>query len=185
MNTNLLLASIIILLFFFISFLIIKKFFIPLFFKPGLKKNEVKNYLEKKDLKFLDSRLLTKEEKKEYGNRKSDETFLERIYSIKSYYIITALSVQNNQIQLFRLEIKNWLITYPKWAYELIIRKKIKSKREIYFEEIKNPKKIFEAEKALQGNVEIKDKCPACNNPIAANEKNCSECGLVLNIIQI
>ena len=182
-STDLFLASIIILLFLFISFLTIKYLFIPLFFKPDIDKNEVKIFLEKKNLVFIDARPLTTQERKENDFRSNDETFLERIYSIKSHYLITAFSAQKNQIKLYRLEIKNWMITYPKWAYEAIIGKKIKNKRELNFYQIKDSNKIREAEKIIQGRILIKDKCPACNNPISANDKICSECGLALSII--
>ena len=182
-SNNIILALIVVLIILSVFILIIRNFLIPLFFRPKFHSTEIFPFLEKRGLSFIDSTYLTKAKRRKFDSKKSDKSILEKFISVKSDYLITVFSKQQNEVQLFLLEINNWLFPYPKWIYETLVGKRIENRRELNFTEINNPEKLKIAQKSYKNEVIIKDKCPACNNRISPADKVCSDCGLTLNII--
>ena len=182
-STNIILAIIVILTILLVFILIIRNFLIPLFFRPKFHPTEIFPYLEKRGLSFIDSTYLTTAKRRNFNSKKGDKSILEKFISVKSDYLITVFSKQQNEVQLFLLEINNWLFPYPKWIYEILVGKRIKNRRELNFIEVTDPENLKKAQKANKNEVIIKDKCPACNNAISQEDKVCSDCGLTLNLI--
>ncbi|WP_298529483.1 zinc ribbon domain-containing protein [uncultured Christiangramia sp.] len=139
--------------------------------------------MERESLSFINSDFITKAQRKKIDSLKSDESIIEKFISVKSNYLITVFSQQQNEIQLFILEIKNWLFPYPKWIYETLVGKRIENSRELNFIQITDREQLENARNAYVNEVIIKDRCPACNNVVSARDKVCADCGLTLNII--
>jgi hypothetical protein len=181
-STNIILAIIVVLIFLSVVILIIRNFLIPLLFQPKFHPTEIFPYLEKRGLSFIDSNYLTTAKRRKFHFKKSEESILEKFITVKSDYLITVFSKQQNEVQLFLLEINNWLFPYPKWIYETLVGKRIENRRELNFTEVTNPEKLKKAQKSYKNEIIIKDKCPACNNRVSPENKVCSDCGLTLNI---
>jgi hypothetical protein len=150
-----------------ICFLITKYFLNPFFLKPKIKTSEIIKFLNKKKLIFIEYKALNRKEKqRNVFNQKKELTF-DKIFSTKSEYKIIGFSQDENKYKIYWAEIKSW--------------HRLFGKPNVNFIEGKDSKLLNELQKEYNHEIiNVKDKCPACNNGLLKNETECKNCGLNL-----
>ena len=150
-----------------VSFLIIKYFLYPLFFKPKLNTSEIIEFLNKKECSLIEYKTLNKKEKRRNLFNQDKGLTFDNLISVKSEYKIIGYSQYENKHKIYWTEIQSWLPPF--------------GKRILNFIEEKDAELLNGLQKEYnQEIISVTDNCPACNNGILTNETECKNCGLNL-----
>ena len=161
--------------------LTIRYFLVPLFFMPKLNSSETFEFLENKNLKFIEKRELNKLEKELNPYNYKKRFSLKKIFSERTEYIVVGFSESKKEYYFFWLELTQWFFLYMKFFFEILIGQKIEKSRNLIFKEITENQILTELKKDYETKaILITDKCPACQNAISDKIPECPNCGLNL-----
>ncbi len=164
-----------------IWFLIVKYFLHPLFFKPKLNSTETFDFLERKNLVFIEKRELNKNEKKLNPFNYKKGISLKKMFSERAEYIVVGFSKSEKEYHFFWLELTQWFLFHIKFFYEVLTGQKIEQRRNLIFKKITENRILNELKKVYETKtVLITDKCPACQNTVSDKITECPNCGLNL-----
>ena len=164
-----------------ICVLIVKYFLYPLFFKPNLNSSETFEFLQDKNLEFVEKRELNKKEKKLNPFNYKKGISLKKMFSERTEYIVVGFSESKKEYYFFWLELTQWYLLHMKFFFEILTEQKLGKRRNLIFKEISENQILTELKKAYETKtVLITDKCPACQNTVSDKITECSNCGLNL-----
>ncbi len=170
-----------ILIAFSIWFLIVKYFIIPLFFKPKINTDETFDFLKKEKLVFVDKRELNKYEKELNPFEYKMQFSIVRMFSVSSEYIVICFSESHNEYRFYWLKLNQWYLFYMKFLFEILTGERIEKSRKLEFKKIEDNHVLNNLKNEYRvKSVSISDNCPACQNQISIDAKECPNCGLSL-----
>lgn len=164
-----------------IWFLTIKYFLYPLFFKPKLNSSETFEFLQNKNLEFIEKRELSKTEKRLNPFNYKKGFSLKKMFSERTEYVLVGFSESKKEHYFFWLELTQWSLLHMKFFLEILTGEKIGKRRNLIFKEITENQILTELKKVYEPKtVLITDKCPACQNAVSDKITECPNCGLNL-----
>jgi hypothetical protein len=150
-----------------ICILIIKYFLFPLFLKPKINTSEIIKFLNEKECSLVEFKTLNRKEKNRNIFKVTKGMRLKNITSVKSEYKIIGLAESENIYKIYWLSLQSFLLLF--------------GKRSLNFIEEKDSEILNQIQKEYsQEIIKITNKCPACNNQIYINDRECENCGLNL-----
>jgi len=166
-----------------IWFLVIKYFLHPLFFKPKLNSIETFEFLQNKNLRFIEKRELNRLEKNSNPFNYKNGISIKNMFSERTEYVVVGFSESKKEHHFFWLELTQWYLFHLKFFFEIFTEQTLGKRRSLIFKEIDNKELLTELKKVyLTETVLITDKCPACQSIVPDKRTECPNCGLNLGM---